>query len=201
MRMSRLLLTGAATATLTAASLTAVAATHDTGPQHRPGMMRGPVAASSCQVPASLPGTRVTVMLADMGGAMMGGRSMMGGGSMMGRSAGTGSMMLHANRQVVPAGSVSLVALNRGRRTHELVVLPLRDGAGVGARTVGADDTVDEAGAVGEASSSCGAGSGEGITARSLGWVTLALRPGRYELVCNLPGHYAAGMYAELDVR
>ena len=25
-------------------------------------------------------------------------------------------------------------------------------------------------------------------------------RPGRYELVCNYPGHYRAGMYAELGV-
>jgi uncharacterized cupredoxin-like copper-binding protein len=32
-------------------------------------------------------------------------------------------------------------------------------------------------------------------------WVTLTLRLGRYELVCNLPGHYAIGMHAELDVR
>ena len=31
--------------------------------------------------------------------------------------------------------------------------------------------------------------------------MTLALKPGRYELVCNLPGHYAAGMHGELDVR
>jgi uncharacterized cupredoxin-like copper-binding protein len=33
-----------------------------------------------------------------------------------------------------------------------------------------------------------------------VGWVTLALERGRYELVCNMPGHYAAGMHAELDV-
>jgi len=30
--------------------------------------------------------------------------------------------------------------------------------------------------------------------------VTMVLKPGRYEVLCNLPGHYAAGMYAELDV-
>jgi len=27
------------------------------------------------------------------------------------------------------------------------------------------------------------------------------LAPGRYELICNLPGHYAAGMFIELDVQ
>ncbi|MHB1235041.1 MAG: plastocyanin/azurin family copper-binding protein [Microbacteriaceae bacterium] len=31
-------------------------------------------------------------------------------------------------------------------------------------------------------------------------WVTLKLAPGRYEIVCNLPGHYSAGMYSELTV-
>jgi uncharacterized cupredoxin-like copper-binding protein len=30
--------------------------------------------------------------------------------------------------------------------------------------------------------------------------VTLDLKPGRYELLCNLPHHYAGGMYTELDV-
>ena len=56
------------------------------------------------------------------------------------------------------------------------------------------------AGSVGEVSSSCGAGAGEGLTSGSTGWTTLTLPAGRYELVCNLPGHYAAGMYTELDV-
>jgi uncharacterized cupredoxin-like copper-binding protein len=28
----------------------------------------------------------------------------------------------------------------------------------------------------------------------------VTLPPGRYELVCNLPGHYAAGMYSQLSV-
>ena len=40
----------------------------------------------------------------------------------------------------------------------------------------------------------------DGIAPGAAGWVTLHLDPGRYELICNLPGHYAAGMYAELDV-
>lgn len=44
------------------------------------------------------------------------------------------------------------------------------------------------------------AGEGDGIAADSTGWVTLHLPAGRYELVCNLPGHYAAGRYTELDV-
>ena len=30
--------------------------------------------------------------------------------------------------------------------------------------------------------------------------MTLTLTPGRYELLCNLPGHYTGGMYTELDI-
>ncbi len=124
--------------------------------------------------------------------------------SMMGGSAGggmrRGAMMLRSSPTTVDHGAVSLVALNRGTRAHELVVVPLGGNAPVGSRAVGADDTVDEAGSLGEASTSCGAGSGEGIAPSASGWVTVNLVPGRYELVCNLPGHYAAGMYGELDV-
>jgi uncharacterized cupredoxin-like copper-binding protein len=32
------------------------------------------------------------------------------------------------------------------------------------------------------------------------GWTTITLPPGRYELICNIAGHYGAGMYTELDV-
>lgn len=109
-------------------------------------------------------------------------------------------MMLRANARTVPAGTVSFVAVNHGTRTHELIVLPLTAGASVGDRSVGAGRRVDEAGSIGEASHTCGTGPGEGISVGTVGWVALSLIPGRYELVCNLPGHYAAGMRTELDV-
>jgi uncharacterized cupredoxin-like copper-binding protein len=151
-----------------------------------------------CAVPA-LPGIVVDVTLADMG-AMMGGQS--GSSSMMGgRRQGTPLARMFASPGVVPAGTVSLRVVNRGAQTHELVVLPLRAGQAIGTRTVGTDGRVDEAGSLGEASRSCGTGAGDGIAPGEAGWLTLALGPGRYELMCNLPGHYAAGMYTELDVR
>ena len=62
------------------------------------------------------------------------------------------------------------------------------------------DGQVDEAGSVGEASQACGAGAGAGIEPGAVGWVTLTLQPGSYELICNQPGHYAAGMYSRLTV-
>jgi uncharacterized cupredoxin-like copper-binding protein len=120
---------------------------------------------------------------------------------MMGGSAPRGvPMMLRASTSSVPAGAVSLVAANVGGRVHELVILPLAAGARAGQRTPGADGQVDETGSLGEASASCSAGTGEGIAPGAVGWVTVTLAPGRYELVCNLPNHYAAGMYQELDV-
>lgn len=80
--------------------------------------------------------------------------------------------------------------------THELAVLLLPPGQVLGSRTPGADGKVDESGSLGETSASCAAGAGDGISPGSASWVTLNLRAGRYELLCNLPGHYIA----ELDV-
>lgn len=150
--------------------------------------------------PPRLAGSVVDVTLVDMGGGMMGSPS--GTGSMMGGSGRTGRGMARAfaSPGVVAAGTVSLRVANQGTATHELVVLPLPAGQAAGARPVGTDGRVDETGSLGEASRSCGAGAGDGIAAGAAGWVTLTLQAGRYELVCNLPGHYAAGMYAELDV-
>lgn len=141
---------------------------------------------SGCTVP-SLPGSVVNVTLADMGGGM--------GGGMMG-----GTMRVVDQPAVVPAGDVSFHVVNVGSLTHELVVLPLPPG-GAGSKTTGADGRVDEAGSLGEASATCGAGAGEGIGPGAASWVTLRLAPGRYELLCNEPGHYAKGMYAELAVQ
>ena len=191
-----LLVAAGATLVLTAASVTAVAAAQDSG-RHgswTPGTMRGPVAAASCRAPSSPSATRVTVMLGDMGRGMAGSYH-------AGMMAGRGSrMVLNATPRAVRAGTVTLVAYNHGSRTHELVVLPLASDASVGSLAVGADNTVDETGSIGEASNSCGSGSGDGLSPGTAGWVRLTLAAGRYELICNLPGHYAAGMYTELDV-
>jgi uncharacterized cupredoxin-like copper-binding protein len=130
----------------------------------------------------------VTVVLSDMG-AMMNGGMMRGG------------MMLHVTLQSVPADTVSFVALNHGTVTHELIVLPLAPGASPGSRTVGAGNRVSEDGSLGEASNDCAARAGEGTAPGDASWVTIVLKPGRYEPLCNLAGHYAAGMYAELDVK
>ena len=144
---------------------------------------------TSCTAP-NLSGAVVDVMLTNMGGPMMG----QGAGPM------GGMMRLRADQTSVDHGSVSFLAMNGGSVNHELVVLPLPDGQIVGTRPIGGDGRVDEQGSLGEASSSCAEGAGEGIAPGASSWVTMTLPPGRYELVCNLPGHYAAGMYTQLTV-
>ncbi len=182
------MIAGAAVVALTAGSVSALAATHSGNPHGSRVANNG----STCTEP-ELSGGRVTVMLSDMAGSSM--RS----GGMMG-TLHLGPMAARAVPSEVPAGQVSIVAFNHGTRSHELVVLPLAPGATIGSRSVGTDNKVSEADSLGEASNNCGAGAGEGINPGAASWVTLTLKPGRYELVCNLAGHYAAGMYTELDV-
>ena len=73
-------------------------------------------------------------------------------------------------------------------------------GATAGQRIAWSDGKVPETGSLGEASGSCAAGAGQGITAGQVGWVTVTLAAGRYELVCNLQNHYADGMHQEFTV-
>jgi Sulfocyanin (SoxE). len=127
-----------------------------------------------------------------MGGSMMGGQ----GNAMMGG----GAMGLSADHATVPHGTVSFLVTNDGSIDHEMVVLPLADSQTVGTRPVGGDAKIDEAGSLGEASKTGGAGAGEGIVPGASGWVTVTLAPGHYELVCNLARHYGAGMYTQLNV-
>ncbi len=181
----------------------------------------GPTAsASNCAVPP-LPGTVIDVTLTDMGawmsgsansgagwmrGGMMGAPMMSGtgAGGMMRVMSGTGAggmMRVLVTPDAVRVGTVSLRVRNTGAMTHELVVLPLSDGQAVGLRRVGGDGRVDEAGGLGEVSRSCGADAGDGLAPGSTGWSTVQLPVGRYELICNLPGHYAMGMHAILTVQ
>jgi uncharacterized cupredoxin-like copper-binding protein len=144
----------------------------------------------SCSVPTAMPGAIVNVMLGDMGMTQM-----MSGTAPLGAP-----MMLRAAPTTVSAGQVSLVVSNMGWRTHELVILPLPAGAAAGARVPGRDGKVDETGSVGEVSNNCAEGEGDGITSGAVGWTTVTLTPGHYELVCNLQNHYANGMHESFVV-
>ena len=180
-RLAPIFITVAAALLLTAASLLAVALLGGV-----PTGVRAP-GALACTAP-SLPGATVRVTETDMGGGMMGAPMM------------RGAMRLSADRTSVPHGQVVFAVTNLGNLPHELLVLPLPVGQTPGTRTTGPDGRIDESGLLGEASASCADGEGTGIVPGAVSWVTLDLPAGRYELVCNYPGHYAAGMYAELTV-
>jgi Cupredoxin-like domain len=95
------------------------------------------------------------------------------------------------SRTHVRAGYVRLVVTNKGPDTHEVLIartsaaLPLR------ADNITVDEDAIEPVTVDE------------VEAESPGAVEelgLKLRPGRYELFCNMAGHYLGGMRARLVV-
>ena len=155
---------------------------------------------TSCTVPA-MAGSVVHVELADSGGGMMAGGGMQGSGPGAG-AGGSGRMMLRTDTQSVAGGQpVSFIARNNGSLVHELIVLQMAAGTAPGSMAIGADQKVSESAIRAEASKPCGAGAGSGLAQGATGWVTITLAPGDYALVCNLPGHYAAGMWADFAVK
>ncbi|MEV0492276.1 sulfocyanin-like copper-binding protein [Streptomyces atratus] len=183
-----LVIVGAAAAVVLGIATTALLATTSA---HRATLPPGwTIPAARCAAPA-LPGRAVDVTADDMAPGMM--------SHAPGRHP-RAMMRLTAHPATIPAGTISLRVRNNGALTHEVLVIPLPAGKSVGDRPTGSDGRINETGSVGEASRNCHSGSGNGIIPGMTGWTTLTLHPGRYELVCNFPGHYAAGMYAELDV-
>lgn len=142
---------------------------------------------AGCAAPV-IAGTLISVTTTDMAGPMMSGPGRRGG------------MGLTADQATVTRGSVSFLVTNVGRYAHEMVILPLPGDQIAGTRTIGGGGKIDEAGSLGEASASCAECAGLGILPGSSGWVTVNLPPGRYELLCDVAGHYAAGMCALLTV-
>ena len=164
---------------LTLATITTIAAARgDFGSGRR-------LAIANCG-PINAQGTVVQVTLSDRGEAMMG-----GGNSMM--------VSLNATPNAVSAGTVTFVATNIGALNHELLILPAPSD-GVGTRAVGRDGKIDESASLGEASTSCGNGPGQGITPGTASWVSVHLTPGNYELLCDVPWHYANGMFTSFRV-
>ncbi len=119
-------------------------------------------------------------------------------GTMMGSARGM-MMFVRAVPQRVHAGPVTFVATNAGSIVHEMLIMPA-PARGVGSRPSRADGTVDESGRLGEASASCAPGVGDGLAPGQTGWVTLNLAAGSYEILCNEPWHYVAGMETGFEV-
>jgi hypothetical protein len=92
------------------------------------------------------------------------------------------------NVQGAPKGRVRFVVTNVGTIKHEFVVLRTSKPAGNLLKGKEADET----GNVGEIG---------GILPGQAKTLTLKLPAGHYALICNLPGHYATGQFADFSVR
>ena len=90
--------------------------------------------------------------------------------------------------QGAPAGKVRFVVTNIGRLEHEFVVIRTNKPAG----NLLKGNEADETGAVGEL---------DGVRAGNARVLVLTLRRGHYALICNLPGHYKTGQFADFYVR
>ena len=84
-------------------------------------------------------------------------------------------------------GKVTFDVKNSGAIPHEMVVLKTDKKAA----DLGSGNTVPETGSVGETGD---------IAAGKSKTVAFNLKPGHYALICNIPGHYSAGMHADFNV-
>lgn len=89
----------------------------------------------------------------------------------------------------VAAGPVKVTAVNDGKVEHELVII--KTNRAPDAMPI-KDDEVDETGAIGEIPDVPA-----GVTKSE----TFDMKPGRYVILCALPGHYEGGMYGTMTVQ
>ena len=103
----------------------------------------------------------------------------------------TATMGINIDKRVVTAGTVTFEAQNDSKSVvHEMIVSPLKPG-----QTSMPYDTntysvkEDEAGHLGEVSE---------LEPGQKGALRINLKPGDYLLYCNIPGHFAGGMWTVL---
>ena len=94
-----------------------------------------------------------------------------------------GDMWIKADTSSVKAGEVSFAVKNEGMTMHGMAtaVVPVAADGGM----------LDDEALLGK---------GEELAAGESGVITVDLKPGRYELVCFVPGHYAAGQKLAFEV-
>lgn len=94
----------------------------------------------------------------------------------------------------VPAGWVSMDLSNEGPDTHEMIIV--RTAAGDGRLPLRLDGiTADE-----DALAARKVDSADTVLPGTRRTLRVHLEPGRYEVFCNMAGHYRAGMHTELVV-
>ena len=103
------------------------------------------------------------------------------------------TMGVRLSTNYVKAGEVTFKVTNATRETvHELVVFPYKDGENIPYSEKDAKINEDSAGHLGEVSELEPSKSGE---------LKISLKPGKYALLCNIPGHYMNGMWSILTVK
>ena len=90
--------------------------------------------------------------------------------------------------QGAPAGKVRFVVTNIGTLKHEFVVIKTNKPAG----NLLKGNEANESGNVGEIG---------GVNPGNAKALVLNLKRGHYALICNLPGHYKTGQFADFYVR
>jgi uncharacterized cupredoxin-like copper-binding protein len=103
------------------------------------------------------------------------------------------TMGMKLSRKSAPAGVVTFQVVNVSKDTvHEMIVMYRQDPTKP-LPYIDAENRVDEdkAGDKGEVSE---------LDPGKSGSLSVALKPGKYVLICNVPGHFESGMWAEFDV-
>ena len=100
----------------------------------------------------------------------------------------------HPNHVTVAPGAVTISAPNVGKAPHELVLF--QTSMDPGSFPV-SGNRIDEEGVTGAKSVGEIADVGPELTKRH----RFQLKPGKYAMICNVPGHYKAGMYGSLVVK
>lgn len=106
---------------------------------------------------------------------------------------GMAKMGINANPKSVRRGPMTFKVTNLASRIiHEVIVARLSDGA--------AKLPYDETTQIVDENALQTFGSLKEIDPNKSAALTLDLKPGKYLLYCNLPGHYMAGMWTLIDV-
>lgn len=155
--------------------------------------MLGCAHAADLKSDSGSPGSVVNVKLVDAGHPMDMTKNMGLGIGMKGDMA-TAPFKIEADKFAVPAGLVTFKVTNAsGSSEHEMLVVPI-SGMQTPLPYNAAENRADEQAlhSVGEVAELDPGKSGE---------LTVDLKPGLYALLCNIPGHYGAGMWRVIAVQ
>lgn len=100
-------------------------------------------------------------------------------------------MAITLDRSTIYAGSILFAVTNAGAIEHEFVILKTDQTPDQ------LEPNLDEPGKVAE---DANIGEIDGIVASRFSGLAMDLEPGTYMLICNEPGHFAAGMHTEFTV-